>query len=189
MGSFLAGAICLSATAAQAADLEAVAELDLNQYQGKWYQIAAVPQLFSLQCAYDTTAYYTPLEEGRVGVENRCRTWWGGRSGVNGEAVVLDPEQPAALRVSFENIPFGQSEEGPANYIVSYIAPDYSWALVGSPNRSSGFVLSRTPKVSASRWRKIKSVIAERGYWDCAFLTSPTRRGYRKVKPLCAFNP
>lgn len=189
MSLSLCAALSFVGASAQAADLQPVAELDLQQYQGKWYQVAAVPQIFSLQCAYDTIAYYTPLDERSVGVENRCRSWWGGRSGVNGKAVVLDLEQPAALRVSFENIPFGQSEEGPANYIVTYIAPDYSWALVGSPSRSSGFVLSRSPKLSASRWREVKAVIADRGYWDCAFLTSPTRGGYRKVKPLCAFNP
>lgn len=188
----LLATVALTSSTALASSQEAlqpVAELDLERYTGTWYQLAAVPQIFSLQCAYDTTANYTAIDDATVAVKNRCRTWWGKSSGVDGKAVVLDAEQPAALRVSFDNIPFGQSAEGPANYIVTYIAPDYSWALVGSPNRSSGFVLSRKPRVSASRWHEIKSVIAERGYWDCAFLTSPTRRGYRWVTPLCAFNP
>lgn len=185
--------IALCTSTAQATfpqeDIQPVEELNLGRYAGDWYQIAAIPQFFSLQCAYDTTANYTAIDDRSVRVKNRCRTWWGNSSGVDGKARVLDPDQPAALRVSFDNIPFGSSEEGPANYIVTYIADDYSWALVGSPNRRSGFVLSRSPKVSASRWRKIKSVIAERGYWDCAFLTSPTRKGYRWITPLCAFNP
>lgn len=183
----------LSALAPQAQatpeeDLQPVQELDLERYTGTWYQLAAIPQIFSLQCAFDTTANYTAIDEQSVAVKNRCKTWWGQSSGVDGSAKIVDPEKPAALRVRFDNIPFGQSEDGPANYIVTYIAPDYSWALVGSPNRSSGFVLSRSPKVSTSRWHEIKSVIADRGYWDCAFLTSPTRKGYRWVTPLCALH-
>lgn len=177
------------AHAAHQDPLQPVERLDLERYAGTWFQLAAVPQIFSLQCAYDTTANYTPIDGLTVGVKNRCRTWWGNSSGVDGKARVLDPESPAALRVSFDNTLFGSPQEGPANYIVTYIAPDYSWALVGSPNRSSGFVLSRSPRASASRWHEIKSVIAERGYWDCAFLTSPTRKGCRRVTPLCAFHP
>lgn len=177
-----------SAHATEQASLEPVQSLDLERYTGTWYQLAAIPQIFSLQCAYDTTANYTAIDAQSVAVKNRCKTWWGKSSGVDGRATVVDPDQPAALRVRFDNIPFGQSKAEAANYIVTYIAPDYSWALVGNPNRSSGFVLSRSPKASMSRWHEIKSVIAQRGYWDCAFLTSPTREGYRRITPLCALH-
>lgn len=169
--------------------LAPIPSIDLPGYMGRWYQIAAVPQIFNLQCAYDTTATYALVDERTVSVENRCRTWWDKLSGVDGTAEVVDPNQPAALAVNFSNLPFPRPKREEPNYIITYLDPSGDWALVGNPNRSSGFVLSRSPAVSSDRWRDIKSVIADRGYWDCAFLTSPTREGLHQITPLCVFDP
>ena len=165
--------------------LAPVATLDTARYLGSWYQLAAVPQPFNLNCARDTTATYGFIDESNISVDNSCTTYTGAASGIQGNARVNDAVSGAALHVSFPSVPFQDGPDGPSNYLVTYIADDYSWALVGDPARLSGFVLSRTPSVSDARWREIRAVVEARGYNSCLLLTSPTTGGREGVQPLC----
>ena len=165
--------------------LAPVAKLDTARYLGTWYQLAAVPQPFNLNCARDTTATYGLIDQSDISVDNKCVTYTGEASGIEGNARVNDPVSGAALHVSFPGVPFQDGKDGPSNYLVSYIADDYSWALVGDPMRVSGFVLSRTPSVSDAQWREIRAVAEARGYNSCLILTSPTTGGREGVQPLC----
>ncbi|QHE70181.1 putative bacterial lipocalin protein [Rhodococcus sp. WAY2] len=165
--------------------LAPVAGLDVERYAGTWYQLAAVPQPFNLDCARDTRATYGVRDSANVSVSNSCTTWAGGTSGIEGNARVNDPVTNAQLHVSFPSVPFQSGPEGPTNYVVTYIADDYSWALVGDPARTSGFVLSRTPAVDDSGWTQIRQVVESRGYNSCLLLTSPTTGGRDNIQPLC----
>ncbi|NGP08051.1 lipocalin family protein [Rhodococcus sp. 14C212] len=177
-----AAGAALMAAPAQAAPLTPVAELDVNRYMGTWYQLAANPAPFNLDCVRDTTANYTLLDERNVRVENSCTTASGERRGIVGNARVNDT---ASLHVSFPGVPSQDSLDGPSNYIVSYLADDYSWAFVGDPTRISGFVLSRSPVVDDAAWQQIRTVVEQQGYNSCLMLTSPTTEGLQEIKPLC----
>ncbi|WP_063003259.1 lipocalin family protein [Nocardia salmonicida] len=163
-----------------------VPRLELDRYLGEWNQLAAVPQPFNLNCARDTTATYTLDPNGDVGVFNRCRTWTGGVDEIRGTATVNDPATNAQLHVSFPGVPGQDGRVGDTNYIVTALAPDYSWALVTSPSRLSGFVLSRTPALDDATWQQIDEAIRIAGQDPCIYLTSPTTGGREGVAPLCA---
>lgn len=180
----VAGAV-LGAAPAQAAPLAPVPSLDVQRYMGTWYQLAAVPQPFNLNCARDTRATYALLDAQNVRVQNTCTTWTGGNNEIVGNARVNDPVTGAQLHVSFPGVPTQDSPDGPTNYIVTYIADDYSWALVGDPARSSGFVLSRPVSVPDEQWRQIRAVVDSRGYNACLLLTSPITGGRQDIRPLC----
>lgn len=165
-------------------ELGQVSDLDPQRYQGRWYQVAAVPQPFTLQCASNTTADYGVINTTTISVTNTCRTLVGGQSSISGQARVQDPEQPGSLTVAFDGIS-GQSLDGPVNYRVTYLEDDYSLAIVGDPQRFSGFVLSRTPSLTSEQWDTVKNVTAKRGWWNCAFLTTPQAEGRDDVSPLC----
>lgn len=165
--------------------LPPIAALDVQRYLGDWNQVAAVPQFFNLDCARDTAANYQLIDASNIRVENKCTTWSGGTNRIVGNARVTDPVSNAQLHVSFPGVPSQDSLDGPPNYIVTFIADDYSWALVGDPLRSSGFVLSRSPAVDAARWQEIRAVVADRGYNPCLLLTSPTPGGATDLRPLC----
>ena len=171
---------------AQAADLQPIPSLDVERYLGTWFQLAAVPQPFSLACARDTSATYSLNDSTNIRVDNRCTTWTGSENRIIGNARVNDARTQAQLHVSFPGVPFQSTPDGPTNYIVTYIADDYSWAFVGDPARLSGFVLSRTPAVSYEQWREIRSVVESRGYNACLLLTSPTTGGLDETRPLCS---
>lgn len=166
-------------------ELTSVGEIDLDRYAGEWFQVAAVPQPFTLQCASDTTATYGVLSPTSVSVDNSCRTAWGAASGINGKAEVVDPSDPASLHVAFDGVPF-QGDGSTTNYRVTYLADDYSLAIVGDPARTSGFVLSRTPALSPDAWDLVERTVADRGWWPCAFFTTPQAGGRGDAVPLCS---
>lgn len=90
-------------------------------------------------------------------------------------------------RVNFGGLPF-QETDGPVNYRVTWLAEDYSLAIVGHPDRRSGFILSRTSSLSAEQWSAVHAVAQERGWWDCAFLTYPVAGGKTTHQPLCTLS-
>ena len=104
---------------------------------------------------------------------------------VEGSARITDTATNASLRVAFDGIP-GQNPDGPTNYRVTYLADDYSLAIVGDPARRSGFVLSRTPALADDEWALVADVIEDRGYQPCTFVTSPQPDGRRDATPVCA---
>ncbi|MGP6173193.1 lipocalin family protein [Corynebacterium sp. A21] len=160
---------------------ETAGPVDLERYAGKWYQVAALPQPYSLQCARDTTAEYAVIDDSMISVRNSCGTLVGPDSVIEGTATL---RSEASLRVNFPDVPF-QDPNGPVNYRVTYLADDYSLAIVGDPGRNSGFVLSRTPDLSPAQWSQVRTTVESRGWWSCAFLTVPMTGGRGDVAPLC----
>lgn len=165
-------------------ELTQVDSVDLQKYKGEWYQVAAIPQPYTLQCTNDTKAEYAITAPGTVSVRNSCGSAISSDSVIEGEAKVRDTDTNASLRVNFPMVPF-QDENGPVNYRITYLADDYSLAIVGDPTRSSGFVLSRTPALDAGQWSTVRTVIENRGWWSCAFLTVPMAGGRGDATPLC----
>ena len=193
-GAVLAGAL-LAATPAQAQPvgplgsvglepLAPVASLDIDRYLGTWNQVAAVPQPFNLICARDTQANYQLIDASNIRVENTCTTWTGQENRIVGNARVNDTTTNAQLHVSFPGVPTQESLDGPTNYIVAYIAEDYSWAFVGIPARTSGVVLKRTPDVSVEQFREIRGVVESLGYDSNFITTTPTPGGATTIQQL-----
>ncbi|GAB3691228.1 lipocalin family protein [Corynebacterium nasicanis] len=182
------GAILLSPVAgAQGSSLpgaelpEVNRAVDLERYSGTWYQVAALPQPYTLQCAHHTTAEYGVVDAQTISVRNSCGTLLGPRSTIEGTATAVSD---ASLRVTFPGVPF-QQVDGPPNYRVTHLEEDYSLAVVGDPRRLSGFVLSRTPDLSPGEWSRVRGIVESRGWNSCTFLTVPMPGGRGDVAPLC----
>ncbi|PVC86677.1 hypothetical protein DBP12_31845 [Streptomyces sp. CS014] len=176
----LAGAAGVSA-----ADSQQVSRVDLGRYAGTWYQIAAVPQLFEIQCKKNVRAEYTPQSDGGVAVRNSCTTWWGSTSEVNGAARSLD-ESNTRLNVSFAPSPGGGFVHGTnANYVVVGLAPDYSWAAVTNEERSAGFLLSRTPALGSEASAAAVEAFTDAGVDPCELRLTRQDGGVARPASLC----
>ena len=136
--------------------IEPVARLDVNRYAGTWYEIERFPVRFQQGCTA-TTATYTVTGPDTVSVLNRCRD--GAPDGplrqIEGTAQVVGPGQ---LRVRLGAIPFA------APYWVLWVAPDYSAAVVGVPQGSSGWILARSPDMPEAQRAQARAVLAQNGY-------------------------
>lgn len=124
--------------------------VDLDRYVGRWFEIARFPNRFQRGCAGDVTASYTRRADGRIDVVNRCRAGDGRVTEASGIARVVDPRTSAKLKVRFAPAWLSFLPWVWGDYWIVGLAQDYSWAVVGSPNRDYLWILARTPALEAT---------------------------------------
>lgn len=144
--SLVLGATALVVNKLLEKPLKTVDSVDLNRYLGKWYEIAAFPKRFEKGCTY-TTAHYSLNDDGSIAVKNSCLIGEEEKS-ITGTAKVSDPESNAKLDVQFF-WPFS------GKYWIIDLAPDYSYAMVGHPDRNSLWILSRKPWMEKDVYKKL----------------------------------
>jgi apolipoprotein D and lipocalin family protein len=149
--------------------LATVDYVDLDRYQGTWYEIARYPNSFERGCT-GVTAQYAPLPDGRIRVVNKCR-----KSSLNGPvdrqigvARVVDRTTNAKLKVQFF-WPF----EG--DYYIIDLDPDYQYAVVGEPSRKFFWILSRTPSMDAATFDAILARMPDWRYDPDRLFLTPQR--------------
>ncbi len=148
--------------------LPVVESVDLNRFIGKWYEIAKYPNFFQQQCHGGTTAEYASREDGSISVVNICRegSLDGPESRIEGYATVTDTNSNAKLSVVFFP-PFG------APYWIIDLDPEYQWAVIGEPSRSTLWILSRTPTLSETTYGDILSRLPLKGYDPSRLVLTP----------------
>jgi apolipoprotein D and lipocalin family protein len=138
--------------------------VDLARYVGDWFEIARFPNRFQRDCAGDVRATYVQRPDGHIDVVNRCRDSERGLKEARGLGRVVDPRTSAKLKVRFAPallsfLPFVWGD-----YWILGLAPDYSWALVGSPDRGYLWILARTRVLDADRLASALSVARANGF-------------------------
>ncbi len=160
----VAALIASCAVANGNAPLATVSYVDLDRYLGTWHEVALYPNRFQRACAAETTATYTPLAGGRIGVRNRCLRADGSEMSVDGVAEVVDPATNARLKVSFLPPWLRWTGLGRGDYWVIYLSPDYRVAIVGEPRREYLWILARTPELSDAEYEALLQVVRAAGY-------------------------
>ena len=140
------------------APLDVVPHVDLNRYTGRWYEIASFPQSFQKGCTC-TTAEYLIGQDGIISVLNTCRLEGseGQLKTAQGTAFVTDTSSNAKLKVQFR-WPFK------GDYWIIDLADDYSYAVVGHPNRDYLWILSRKPTIETPVYLGILDRIKAKGF-------------------------
>ncbi len=138
--------------------LETVANVDLKRYAGRWYEIASYPQRFQKGCTC-TTAEYTLSDKGYVIVENACNkdSVNGEKSGIKGKAFIVENTGNAKLEVQFF-WPFK------GKYWIIDLDSNYTYAVVGHPNREYLWILSRTPQMKEEIYNGILERVKAKGF-------------------------
>lgn len=148
----------VAAFGASAKPLEVVPRVDLQRYLGTWYEIATIPQRFQKGCV-GVTAQYSLRADGAIDVVNACRknTLDGKESSIRGKAWIVDKTTNAKLKVRFF-WPFAGA------YWIIELDKDYQWAVVGHPDRTYYWILSRTPQMDPAVYDELIRRAAEKGY-------------------------
>ena len=123
-------------------------------YLGKWYEQGSVKMFFSIGLV-NTTATYSLNPDGSIKVENSGNYFGpnGPASNITGSAVPVTGSANTRLNVGFF---FGQpNDSNPGNYWILDYAPDYSWAIVGDANGTSGYILTREQQISADKYNQL----------------------------------
>jgi apolipoprotein D and lipocalin family protein len=162
------GLLAACTTAPALAPLPTVPAVDLARYQGRWYEISALPNRFQAQCVADTQADYQ-LDGDHVTVRNSCRNARGEVEQAQGLAEPVSGSQQAKLRVSFFRPFYG-------DYWVLALDPDYRHVLIGAPSRQYAWVLSRTPQMDEAALQALLERAAALGFDKAAFRRTPQTR-------------
>ncbi|ELR99935.1 lipocalin family protein [Gloeocapsa sp. PCC 73106] len=158
--------------------VETVDFVDLERYDGLWYEVAKTPNSFTLGCV-NTTATYEIIDETSISVFNACNKFRprGRSSIIEGVATVTDPETNAKLEVGFEGIPF------PGEYWILDLVEDpddptgdYTYAVVGESTRTNLFILSRTPNADPEILEELYAGLEEQFFDTDLLISSPQFR-------------
>jgi len=139
-----------------------VKRVDLKKYVGLWYEIAKIPNSFQDHCVYGTTAEYSIDEDGDIIVINSCFDDDGKLDVAEGLAKVVDKNTNAKLEVSF--VSFFGIRPFWGDYWIIGLDENYQWAIVGTPSRKYGWVLSRTPSLPDSTMESIFEILKSQHY-------------------------
>jgi apolipoprotein D and lipocalin family protein len=157
-GALLTAIVVVSSRSRKQGPLGTVPGVDLERYQGRWYEIAALPQRFEKGC-HCVYALYKINPEGYVEVQNFCRK--GGPAGkeetAKGKAYPVEGSNNSKLKVQFF-WPFR------GDYWVLELDPNYQHALVGSPDRESLWILSRTPTLDQAIYNRLVQAARQKGF-------------------------
>ncbi|WGK84016.1 lipocalin family protein [Vibrio aestuarianus] len=135
-----------------------VANFELDNYLGKWYEIARLDHSFERGLA-QVTAEYNLKSDGGVLVLNRgfsqADNEW---QEAEGKAYFVNSNSEGYLKVSFFGPFYG-------SYVVFELdEKDYQYAFISGPNTDYLWLLARTPSVEPEVIEKFIDMSQERGF-------------------------
>jgi apolipoprotein D and lipocalin family protein len=135
-----------------------VSHVDLSRYMGRWFVIASIPTRFGRD-GYDQVETYHLERDGRI--RTRFRFERGGFGGppetLHSTATVVPGSANAQWTVRL----FWVLRE---QYIVGWLAPDYSRVIVARDARDYVWLMARTPRISPSAYRDMVARVRAMGY-------------------------
>ena len=154
-------------------EVKTVDSVELKKYVGLWYEIAKIPNSFQKNCSRNTTATYVLRKDGRIDVINRCVESNGTVDEARGVARVVDTVTNSRLEVSFVRVLGLQLFWG--DYWIIGLDSEYKYAVVGTPSRKYGWILSRRPVLSQEDLNKIFEILRSQGYDPKLFVFTEQR--------------
>lgn len=128
--------------------LQVAQDVDLSQFQGKWYEIARLPRPTEAGC-YGTTAFYTPNADGTLTFVHQCNV--GSSTGpLNTVSMIASvPDTTVAAKLALQVGGFS------GNYWILEVGQSYEYAVVGDPSRSYLWILSRSSTLDTTTMQGI----------------------------------
>ena len=152
-------------------ELPTVDQVDLSKYEGKWYEIARLPQSYQEGCEC-TTAKYEVINEEEVKVVNRCyqpaESEW---KESDGKAFPVVGSDNSKLKVQFF-WPFK------GDYYIIELDKDYQYAMVGNPKRDALWILSRNKRLNQDTYNRLVEKANGLGF--------PVKKLHKTKHDLCA---
>ncbi|PSW04455.1 lipocalin family protein [Photobacterium lipolyticum] len=135
-----------------------VNEFEINNYLGKWYEIARLDHSFERGLT-NVTAEYNLREDGGVSVLNRGFSESDGEwQEAEGKAFFVKSPDEGYLKVSFFGPFYG-------SYVVFDLDKEnYQYAFVSGPDLSYLWLLSRTPHVAPEILERFITISKELGF-------------------------
>jgi apolipoprotein D and lipocalin family protein len=138
--------------------IEPVTGVDLSRYMGRWYVIASIPTRFERN-AYDAVEVYRRDADGDIHTSFHFRRdgFEGPVKTIHSTATVVPGTGNGEWKVHLLRVLRAQ-------YIVGWLAPDYSEVIVARDARDYVWLMARTPQISAIDYRAMLARVRAMGY-------------------------
>jgi len=142
--------------------LPTASNVDVARYIGKWYTITSLPQFFTRNCE-GQTAEYGILNEKTISVHNVCHKENGKTKDIHGKGVIQDAPNNARLIVTFDTF-WTRLFRVKGEYVIIKLGEGYDHVMVGSTDRKSLWIMSRTPSIDPSALVEYKNLAHQLGF-------------------------
>ena len=155
---FMAAALAACHGASGEKRIPPVSHVDLPRFMGSWFVIASIPTRFERN-EYNPVETYRPEPDGSICTSFRFRegAFNGPLKKIHSVATTLAGSGNAEWRVHL----FWVLRE---QYIVAWLAPDYSAVIVARDARDYAWLMARTPQISAAEYRLMLARLKAMGY-------------------------
>lgn len=147
-----------------------VTNVPQGKLAGTWHEIARFPQAGTAGCV-GTTLTLAPQTDGSVEITRACRVPGAGET--RASVTTAREAGPGRLQLA------GTASVLPNGYWLLHLSRDGRMAVVGSPLRDRGFVLSRSTELRPAQLDVARAVL-ERNNFDVAALQMTPQRGFGK---------
>lgn len=155
----------VSAQRGERPEIQTVDSVDLVRYAGRWHEVARFPNRFQDDCARNTTADYTLLDNGQITVVNQCEQADGSVKRAEGRAKLARSDASTArLKVRFAPRILSWLPMVWGDYWILDLTSDYSAALVGSPDREYLWILSRSAALDEATYQRMVATATRQGF-------------------------
>jgi apolipoprotein D and lipocalin family protein len=139
--------------------VKTVENVDIKKFMGKWYVIANIPT-FIEKGAYNAIETYTWNEkEDRIDVSFKFNqdSFDGKEKSYPQKAFIYDSKTNAEWRIQ----PFWPLKLA---YLITDLAPDYSYTVVAVPNREHVWIMARTPNLPEEIYQGILTKLRKQSF-------------------------
>jgi apolipoprotein D and lipocalin family protein len=132
-------------------------DVDVNKFMGEWYVIANIPTPF-VKDAYNAVQDYELNADGSVSTKFTYR-----EGGFDGKLKTLTPK--GYINDDPSHASWGL-QFGPilAEYLIAYVNPDYSEAVIARSSRDFVWIMARTPVISDADYDRLVERVTSWGY-------------------------
>lgn len=142
--------------------LPVASDVDVARFIGKWYTITSLPQFFTRNCD-GQTAEYGIVNEKTISVHNVCYKENGKSKDINGKGVIQDAPNNARLIITFDTF-WTRLFRVKGDYNIIKLGEGYDTVMVGSNDRKSLWIMSRTPTMDPTTLQDYKTQAKDLGF-------------------------
>lgn len=154
LGLFCAGC----ATTAPRPPLPTVPQVDLPRFMGPWYVIACIPTFLETE-AHNAVEEYALAPDGTIATTFTFNhgSFDGPVKRYHPRGFVRDPVNRSTWGMQFL-WPFK------AEFLITHLAPDYSWTVIGRNRRDYVWIMARTPTMATDDYDRLVRDLSVQGY-------------------------
>ncbi len=164
LSRMLAAPVAVAALAFTTPAFAQATNVDLDRFDGRWFEVVRNPNNVQKDCSRAQIDFTPQSRAGRYGLTVTCtRRADGEVETLRANARVTDTATNAKFRFTLTGLLSFGGLAG-QNYWVWDHAPDYSWAIMGLPDKSNWWIWHRSANPSAAERNRLVARAGQLGF-------------------------